>query len=120
MEDQNKKIINIHERIYKFVILVLNFTKTVPTTTQNIPIINQVIRSATSIGANDREADGSLTKKDFIKNYVIVRKEAKETLYWLELLRDTNTTLKVTSESLIKECQELVRIISAIIKNTLT
>lgn len=109
---------DIHDRIYRFVVRIVNLTKQVKPTPQNYPIINQLVRSATSMGANDREADGSLTKKDFIHNYVIVRKEGKETVYWLEVLRDTNSDLALRMEEVIKEGKEIVAVVSSIIKKT--
>lgn len=109
---------DIHDRIYRFVVRIVNLTKQVKPTPQNYPIINQLVRSVTSMGANDREADGSLTKKDFIHNYVIVRKEGKETVYWLEVLRDTNLDLASRMEEVIKEGKEIVAVVSSIIKKT--
>lgn len=116
----NKKIvhIDIHDRIYSFVIRVINMTKTLSKTEPNKVLINQVLRSATSMGANDQEADGSLTKKDFIHNYVIVRKEGKETSYWLSLIADTNETVAGKLQDLRQEGKEIVKIVSAIIIKT--
>ncbi len=75
---------DIHTRIYKFVINCFrDVVKKIPKTTENIPIINQVSSSLTSIGANDQEADATTSKKDFIAKYSIARKETKETKYWL-------------------------------------
>lgn len=115
VKKRNTENIDIHDRIYKFVIRVINFTKSVPQNPQNLPIINQLVRSATSIGANDQEADGALTRKDFIKCYVIVRKESKETNYWLSIIADTNQKLAPRMRSLQQECKELTKIISSII-----
>lgn len=70
-----------------------------------MPIIKQLIRSVTSIGANDQEADGALTRKDFVKYYVTVRKETKETNYWL------STRMK----DLQQEGKEIAKIVSSII-----
>lgn len=112
---KNNRNIDIHERIYKFVIRVINFTKSIPRTTQNLPIINQLIRSVTSIGANDQEADGALTRKDFIKCYVVVRKEAKETNYWLSIISDTNPKLSDRMKELRQEGKEIAKIVSSII-----
>jgi len=72
------------------------------------------------MGANDQEADGTLTKKDFVHCYTVVRKEAKETNFWIRLVGDTNPVLKPKMGSIIKEGQELVAIISSIINNTRT
>ena len=74
-----RKDYDIHERIYKFIIRVVKLVNKLPKTPSNLVIIGQILRSATSMGANDQEADGSLTKKDFVHKYTIVRKETKET-----------------------------------------
>lgn len=114
---KNKQI-DVHDRIYKFVIRVVEMTKVLPKTEQNKVLINQVIRSATSMGANDQEADGSLTRKDFIHNYVIVRKEGKETFYWLSIISDTNPEISQKFKGLKQECKEIVLIVSTIISKT--
>lgn len=80
-------------------------------------IRTQLIKSGTSVGANMEEADGSLTKRDFINKVVIARKEAKETKYWLRLISGKY----IKSESIsgdIQETQEIINILSAIIKKT--
>ena len=109
---------DIHKRIYNFVIRVINLIKILPKTPENIIIIKQITRSATSIGANDREADGTNTKKDFINKYSIVRKEAKETDYWLNLIADTNPKFGPRMKDLINEGSEIIKIVSTIIYNT--
>lgn len=70
------------------------------------------------MGANDQEADGSSTKKDFMHNYTIVRKEGKETIYWLRLIGKTNPRFSTEAEALFKEGNEIVAIVSTIIRNT--
>src|SRR3989344_3459066 len=109
---------DIHERIYKFVIRVINLVKQLPKIPENIVLINQITRSATSMGANDQEADGTDSRKDFIAKYALARKEGKETHYWLRVIADTNPTLKSRMESLIQESKEIVKIVSTIILNT--
>jgi four helix bundle protein len=76
------------------------------------------LRCATSIGANDQEADGTITKKDFIHCYTLARKETKETHFWLRLIADTNPTLKPKMDAIIKECGEIAAITSSIINNS--
>jgi len=115
MEKGNR---DIHDRIHKFVIRVLKLIKHLPKTPENMIIINQISRSATSIGANDQEADGATTKKDFIHKYSIVRKESKETDYWLNLIADTNERLKPRMKELIAEGKEIIKIVSSIMYNT--
>ncbi len=113
-----EKIQDIHERIYQFVLRVLNLTKSLPKTTQNLVLIAQITRSVTSMGANDQEADGTDSRKDFIAKYSIVRKEGKETNYWLRLIEDTNPTFKNRMENLRQEGKEIVKIVSTIILNS--
>lgn len=112
------QINNIHPRIYQFVIRVLKLLKQLPKSPENIIIINQVARSVTSIGANDQEADGALTKKDFIHKYSLVRKEAKETEYWLNIIADTNDSLKGRMKNLLQENLEIIKIVTSIIYKT--
>ena len=74
----------------------------------------QLINAATSIGANFEEADGALTKKDFINKLSISRKEAKETRYWLKVINGTcSNDMDLTSE--IQEIEEIISILSAIL-----
>ncbi|MEK7577982.1 MAG: four helix bundle protein [Patescibacteria group bacterium] len=107
---------NLRERIFAFVLEVLDLIKLLPESRINQILINQIGRSATSIGANYEEADGTATKKDFAYKMSLVKKEAKETKYWLKLIRVTNTDkhyMKI--DSLGIECEELIRIIATII-----
>jgi four helix bundle protein len=105
----------IHERIYKLVVRVVKLVNSLPKTESNSIIISQLLRSATSIGANDQEADGCLTKKDFVHCCTIVRKELKETHFWLKLIADTNPIVNPKMVLIIRETQELILIVSAII-----
>jgi len=77
-------------------------------------LISQVIRSSSSIGANYREADNAQTKKEFIYRINICRKEAVETMYWLELIEYVQVDIEI--EKLIQACKELSLIFVAIIK----
>lgn len=107
---------NIHKRIFDFVIRVLRLTKALPKTQQNLIFIKQITRSVTSIGANDQEADGSSTRKDFYHCLTIVKKETKETNYWLKIISETNPSLKNKMLLLIQEGQEIEAIISSIVQ----
>ena len=112
------KIKDIHERIYQFVIRVINLTKVIPRDSQNIILINQIVKSATSMGANDQEADGTDSKKDFVAKYSIVRKEGKETVYWLRLIAETNPEFASRMDEITQEGKEIVMIVSTIMFNT--
>ncbi len=114
----NQEKYDIHSRIYKFVVRVINLVNSLPKTPSNFVILNQILRSVTSIGANDQEADGTLSKKDFLHCYTIVRKEGKETMFWLNLISDTNPSLKPRMNDIIIEGKELIAIISSIINKT--
>lgn len=109
---------DIHDRIFEFIIVVIELTKLLPKTPQNLMIINQIMRSVTSMGANDQEADGASSRRDFLHCYTIVRKEGKETLFWLKLIQRTNENPKLETSPIIKEAKEIVAIISTIINNT--
>ena len=109
---------DIHDRIYKFIVEVIKLVNSLPKTESNIVIIRQLLRSATSMGANDQEADGTLTRKDFLHTYTIVRKEGKETNFWLSLTSDTNPTIKARSDRILSEGKEIVAILSSIINKT--
>lgn len=115
---RSTKKYDIHDRIFEFVVKVIELIKLLPKTPQNLIIIGQIMRSVTSIGANDQEADGALSRKDFLHCYTIVRKEGKETLFWLRLIERTNPSLQSKIKPIIDEGNEIVAIVSTIIKNT--
>ena len=109
---------DIYKRIFKFVVEVLKLIRSISKTEENIIIIRQLVRSVTSMGANSQEADGVSTSKDFIHCFTIVRKEGKETNYWLSLLAEINENLKLKIEPQVKEGKEIVAIVSKIISNS--
>lgn len=111
------KTFDIHSRIFTFVIATLKVIKYIPPTIENKIIINQLVRSVTSVGANDQEADGVSSRRDFIHCYTIVRKELKETHYWLSLLSELDVKLKARLEKLLDENSQLIKITSSIISN---
>lgn len=76
----------------------------------------QLLKSGTSIGANAEEANGCYTKKDFISKISISYKEARETRYWLRLLRDSELITPVQTQSMLTDCEELLKIIGSSIK----
>jgi four helix bundle protein len=80
-------------------------------------ISKQFVRSATSIGANVQEADAGISKKDFIAKMSIASKEARETLYWIQLLKETEIVI-YNFEELKQKCEEIVRIITSIVKTS--
>lgn len=111
---QEDKKYDLEERTAKFGIDVVRFCKTIPKTTITNPLINQLVRSATSIGANYMEADGAESKKDFYHKIGICKKEAKETMHWFRMIAETEEVLKTECRKLWKEAHELALIFSAI------
>ena len=75
----------------------------------------QLVRAGTSIGANVEEALAAQSRRDFVAKMSIARKEARETTYWLRLLRDANLIEAARANPLIKEASALVRILTSII-----
>lgn len=75
----------------------------------------QMLRSGTSIGANVREAQRAQSRKDFVAKLTIAQKEAYETEYWLELLRDNRYLTQEQFDSIFKDCRELTNILSQIV-----
>jgi four helix bundle protein len=78
-------------------------------------LAKQVLRSGTSIGANIEEGIGGQSEKDFFAKLNIAYKEARETKYWLRILRDTNYISERESNAIINDCDEILKIITAII-----
>ena len=110
---------DLEERTYEFAKDVRVFVKKLPRTICNIEDAKQLVRSSGSVGANYIEANEALGKKDFRMRIKISRKEAKESRYWLRLLDIGNETEAVTQRNrLIRESEELLRILSAIINKS--
>ena len=110
---------DLEERTFQFAKEVRLFIKTLNKTIANIEDGKQVVRSSGSIGSNYIEANESLSKKDFIFRVKISRKEAKESVYWLRLISETNelSDIKLASK-LIQESTELKKILSSIIEKS--
>jgi four helix bundle protein len=112
--DKRPKNYDLEKRTTEFSCEVIMFTKKIKKDITNIPIISQLIRSATSIGANYYEANGASSKKDFKNKIYICKKECRETKYWLELLAKANPEHSEKCRELWKEVQELTLIFSKI------
>lgn len=119
-QDTNTKqrVFDLEERTLKFSKSIVNFCKLLPKNIITIPLIGQLLRSATSIGANYLEANDALGKKDFIMRIKIARKESKETIYWLHLILEADFIKNDNILPLLREAEELRSILSAIIKKS--
>ncbi|MDD5486461.1 MAG: four helix bundle protein [Dehalococcoidales bacterium] len=113
----DKKKYDLVERTANFGKATLIFLRTIPENTINRPLVSQLVRSATSIGANYMEADCAESKKDFNHKIGICKKESKETTHWLHMLATANPEGKDKCRELWKEAHELTLIFSSIIKN---
>jgi four helix bundle protein len=112
---------DLEERTFQFAKEIRFFLKTIPDTIFNGENGKQLVRSSGSIGANYREANEANTKKDRIFRLHIRRKEAKESIYWLRLIIETNKSLDTNcGKLLIQEALELKKILSAIIEKLKT
>ena len=109
------QLFDLEERTLNFAKRIVRMCKALPNNTVNFKLIDQIIRSAGSVGANYREANDALGKKDFLMRMKITRKETKETLFWLELIIEANPNLKDRIRELLNESIELKKIFSAII-----
>jgi four helix bundle protein len=107
-------VYNLENRTKEFAVNIIDICNKIPLNVVNRNIVNQLIRSAGSIGANYLEANECDTKKDFKNKIRISKKEAKETIYWLELLSHNNGTLMNDIDPLIKESREIMNILGAI------
>jgi four helix bundle protein len=103
----------IKNRTKKIAIDVINFCKDLPNSFEFSAIKNQVVRSATSIGANYRASCRARSKAEFISKLGIVEEEADETLYWLELIVGLDKKHRNTVTPLYKEVNEILSIIIA-------
>ncbi len=109
---------DLEDRSTEFARRIIRLCKELPKNPMNDRLIGQIVGSAGSIGANYREANDALGKRDFIHRLKIARKESKETMHWLILIEEANEQFKSRMENLHREAQELRNILSAIIKKS--
>lgn len=113
-----KKTYDLGERTALFGEHIIEFCKQIKLTVITRPLVHQLVKAGTSIGANYMEADVAESKRDFEHKLGICRKEAKETILWLRLLQKAVSECGDTCTVLSREAEELVRIFSAIIHNS--
>jgi len=101
---------------YAFAIRIVRLHQYLQKEKKEFTLSKQVLRSGTSIGANVEEAIGGQSEKDFYAKLTISYKEARETHYWLRLLRDTGYIDENQSENLIKDINEILKIVGSIQK----
>lgn len=117
VQNQNDKKYDLIERTAVFGENIIDFLKVLEKNEITRPLINQCVRSTTSIGANYMEADGAESKKDFVHKMGICKKEAKETMHWMRMIARA-TAKENECRVFWKEAQELTFIFAAIINNS--
>ena len=108
---------NLEARTFDFSNRLRALIQLLPKNQVNYQLCNQVFRSGTSIGANYREANETVTKKDFKFRIRISKKESKETIYWLNLLFEANPSFRHRIKPLYQEATELMKIFAVILRN---
>jgi four helix bundle protein len=119
-ETQGGKIRDLQERTARFGEAVIAFAKTMPHGPITLPLITQLVRSGTSVGANYCEADNAESKKDFRHKIGICRKESRETQHWLRMSVAADVRLRPEAKRLWQEAKELNLIFSAIFRKSKT
>jgi four helix bundle protein len=105
---------DLADRTASFGEAVIRFARTIRRDAVTLPLVGQLVRSATSVGANYLEADEAGSKKEFNYRISVCRREARETQYWLRMIVSADSTLKEPARALWQEARELVLILSAI------
>ena len=108
----------IRERSYDFAVRMIKFVNSLPKNAINSIIGKQVLSSGTSIGANVEEAEGAFSKDEFTYKMSISFKEAKETNYWLRLIKGSTMVNSQELDFLIQESEELTKILASIVKSS--
>lgn len=106
----------LREKSYCFALRVVKLYQYLANEKKEFVLSKQVLRSGTSIGANVEEANQAQSKTDFIHKLSISQKESAETHYWIRLLRDSDYLPEKLAASLLKDCEEIQKLITASIK----
>ncbi len=114
-ETQNQKRYDLEERTFVFAKRVIAYVNKLKKTIPNVEVGRQLVRAAGSVGANYREANEALSRKDFVMRIKICRKEAKESKYWLRLSEPNVEQMKEQNFP-INEALELTKIFGSILE----
>jgi four helix bundle protein len=105
----------IQQKSFQFAVRIINLYKYLVSEKKEFVLSKQLLRSGTSIGANIEESIGGQSEKDFLAKLSISYKEARETIYWLKLLKETEYISKNEFESMYNEAEEICKILAKII-----
>lgn len=103
---------------YSFAVAVVKFCFELQEKKKEFVLSRQLLKSGTSIGVNIEEAQGAISKAEFIAKIQISLKEAKETKYWLRLIKDSGIYPSEKTETLLKDCVEIIVILTSILKSS--
>ncbi len=106
----------VQEKSYSFALRIIKMYRWLCEEKKEYVLSKQLLRSGTSIGANVEEAIGGVSDKDFSAKMGVSYKEARETRYWLRLLNDSELIGNAAFESILYDCEELLRLIGSICK----
>ena len=109
---------DIEKRTHNYAVQAIKLAKSIEKDDINRILVRQYVRSGTSIGANVTEAQAASSRKDFVNKMQIASKEARETKYWLSIMRDTEIDTKAKLTENIQEVDQIINIITAIVKST--
>jgi four helix bundle protein len=115
---KQERVFDLEERTARFGEAIIAFARKTPRDSITLPLISQVVRSATSIGANYCEADDACSKKDFRHKISLCRKETRETKHWLRMMVAAEPKLRESAKTLWQEAKELHLIFVAILKSS--
>jgi four helix bundle protein len=101
------------QRVYQFALDIIRYVEQLPKEQTSRIISGQLLRSATSIGANVVEAQGASSRKDYTNFFSYALKSANETKFWLGLLRDSGKSEREATDKLLKETTEIANILAA-------
>jgi len=117
-DEKNNREYDLEERTAKFGENIIKFAKKVPKNAITIPLITQLVKAGTSVGANYCEADDAESKRDFTHKIGICKKEARESKHWLRMIVVACPELKEEARPLWTEAKELNLIFNAIIRSS--
>jgi four helix bundle protein len=112
-----KHVFDLEERTARFGEAVIAFCKTVPKSVITLPLIGQLVKSGTSVGANYCEADDAVSKKEFRLKIGTYKKEARESKYWLRMIASAEESVKDAARPLWLEAKELHLIFAKIYRS---
>jgi len=108
----------LKDKSYRFSIRIVNLYKYLCNEKREFVMSKQILRSGTSIGALVREAEFAQSKLDFINKMSVALKEANETMYWIDLLKETGYINSSMYNSLISDCKDILKLLIATVKTT--